>query len=95
MGNYITRKINFEILESEGNTELIKIDGKIYTVDYNGNDPEYINDGVLDLSYYNLIDEDGEELADHILAFDATGNPDAEEWGDQYDVENMYVLKLN
>ena len=94
MGNYIACKVSFEVLESTGNIEQVKIDGKIYTANYD-RDPKYMDDGVLDLSYYDLTDEDGEEVPDMILAFDPTGNPDAEEWNDQYDVANMYVLKFD
>jgi len=92
--NYIAKRISFKILEAEGNIEKVRIDGKVYRADYSP-DPEYIDDGVLDISYYRLEDEDGDIVADMILAFDRREDvTEPQEWADEFDVENMYVLRF-
>ena len=86
--NYIARKKEFEILEDG----KLLIDNKIYT--YNDNlDPQYI-DGILDISYYPIIDEDGEQT-NMMFAFDKREDvSEPQEWGDVYDAEHPYVLQL-
>jgi len=96
MSNYISSKIKFEELGAMNDKkgEHFLIDGKIYTCDY-VNDPSYIDDGVLNLSYYELLDEDG-NVSEYIIAFDKiedVENP--QEWSDEYNVANQYVLKFN
>ena len=96
MTNYIATKKEFKTLESEGNSEIIEIDGEIYKADCDKEDPEYINDGVLNLSFYHLKGEDGENSPKYFLAFDKRDDvEDPQEWSDEYDVDHMYVLELN
>ena len=87
--NYVSSKVKFEDL---GDSKL-KINGKIYTYD-DTLDPEYQDDGVLDISYYTLEDEDGEPT-NMVYAFDAIECEDPQEWSDSYDVDNPYVLEFN
>jgi hypothetical protein len=87
--NYISSKVKFEDL---GDSKL-KINGKIYTYD-DTLDPEYQDDGVLDISYYTLEDEDGEPT-NMVYAFDAKDCENPQEWCDQYDADNPYVLEFN
>ncbi|MBA1335864.1 MAG: hypothetical protein HPY66_1682 [Firmicutes bacterium] len=66
MGNYIASKILFKNLDVEKYT--VQIDGKIYHW-YGDDDPEYLDDGVLDISYWDLFDADGKPT-NMVLAFD-------------------------
>lgn len=96
MGNYIASKVKFEELGTMNDLkgEHFKINEKIYTCDYL-EDAEYIDDGVLDISYYTLLDENGED-SQYMIAFDKIeGVEDAQEWSDEYDVENQYILEFN
>ena len=87
--NYIARKREFKIIEDG----KLVIDNKVYT--YNdSNDPQYIDDGVLDISYFPIVDEDGEQTT-MMYAFDKRDDvEDPQEWGDEYDSEHPYVLQL-
>ena len=76
--NYIASTVNYEEMDGY----QIKINGKIYTY-YGDEDPEYQDDGVLNISYWRLYDED-DEPTDMIYAF---------EWSDEYD--NPHVLFLS
>lgn len=90
MNNYIASKVNF----TKKDDNIFEINGKIYSVDYDL-DPEYIDDGVLDISYYKLYDENDEE-SKYILAFDKIEDiEDPQEWSDVYDSNNAYVLEFN
>lgn len=89
--NYITSKMDYEDL---GDSKLL-VNGKTYT--YNDNvDPEYQDDGVLDISYYPLVDED-DEPTNMVLAFDkrTDGRDEPQEWCDEYDANHPYVLAFN
>lgn len=82
--NYITTRVDHEELDDN----KILIDGKIYT--YNGgNDPEYQDDGVLNISYWHLYDGDG-EITNMVYAFDYIECDDPCEWSDNYG--NPHVL---
>lgn len=90
MTNYIAKAVEFK----EVNRDTFIIKGKTYKVKWD-KDPEYINDGILDISYWDLYDTDDEET-EYVLAFDKRENPEViNEWADEYDTENMYVLALN
>ncbi|MEN6312776.1 MAG: hypothetical protein ABFD25_00855 [Clostridiaceae bacterium] len=88
--NYIANKREYEDL---GDNKL-RIDGKIYS--YDGKlDPEYQDDGVIDISYYPLVDEDNEPT-NMVFAFDKRENVSGpQEWCDEYDAEHPYVLSFN
>ena len=89
MSNYIAHKLQFEMLKDC----KLTIDGKVYTWNENV-DPCYQNDGVLNISYYPLVDEDGEPTQ-MILAFDKNENAeDPQEWSDEYDANNPYVIEF-
>ena len=49
MNNYIASKVKFEEIDSK----TFRINGEIYTVNHD-KDHEYIDDGVLNLSYHHL-----------------------------------------
>ena len=85
--NYIASKIDHEEMDNY----QIKIDGKIYTY-YGNDDPEYQNDGVLDISYWTLYDED-DEPTNMVYAFDHIDCDEPNEWSDEYD--NPHVLFFN
>lgn len=99
MNNYSVSRIKFESLgrTDNGNKETFLINGKNYTADYN-RDPQYREDNVLcEISYYDLLDEEGESIS-YILAYDKIEGISAEdinEWSDEYDSDNPYVLEFN
>jgi len=91
MNNYIASKVKFE--EIDPNT--FRINNAIYTVNHD-KDSQYIDDGVLNLSYYHL-EKDGEQ-SQYILAFDKIEDVEPEdisEWSDEYDSNNPYILEFN
>ena len=91
MSNYVASKVSFKET-SNG----IEIAGKLYEPNYDV-DPEYANDEVPNISYYNLYEVDGEmEYTGYIWVADKKENViDPQEWSDEYDADNMYVLILN
>jgi len=91
MNNYIASKVKFEEIDSK----TFKINGEYYTMNHD-KDPEYIDDGVLNLSYYRL--EKDSEQSKYILAFDKIEDVEQEsisEWSDEYDSGNPYILEFN
>jgi len=91
MNNYIASKVKFEEIDSK----TFRINGEIYTVNHD-KDHEYIDDGVLNLSYHHL-EKDGEQ-SQYILAFDkieGIEQEDINEWSDEYDSNNPYILEFN
>jgi len=89
MNNYIASKVDFLDL---GNDKF-EIEGKVYSVDYD-RDPQYKDDGVLDISFYPLTINS--EDSEYILAFDKLDDvEDPNEWSDEYDTNNYYVLVFN
>ncbi|MBU3173341.1 hypothetical protein [Clostridium estertheticum] len=94
MSNYIASKVEYTELEKNDKGENFLINNKVYTQDYLGEE-QYIDDGVLDISYYVLLDENGEE-SKYLIAFDKiNGVEDPQEWSDEYDVKNQYILTFN
>ncbi|MFA5307336.1 MAG: hypothetical protein WC365_07855 [Candidatus Babeliales bacterium] len=90
--NYISSQKDFEEIDHSKGT--VKIDGKTYHWNKD-NDPEYQDDEVLDISYWTLHDEDGEST-NMVLAYDKRDDvEDPQEWGDEYDADNPYVLAFN
>jgi len=88
--NYIAKRMDYKDI---GDNKLL-IDSKIYT--YNDSvDPEYQDDGVLDISYFPLFDEDGEPT-NMVFAFDKRDDvSDSQEWCDEYDAAHPYVLRFD
>ena len=85
--NYVASRLDYEDI---GSNKLL-IDGKVYT--YNSdNDPEYQQDGVLDISYWHLYDEDGEQT-DMVYAFEHIECEDPQEWSDEYDNPHVLIFK--
>ena len=87
--NYIASKMDYENFDGQNCT--LEIDGKTYH--WNGdNDPEYQNDGVLDISYWELLDDD-DDTTDMVLAFYRLEDvEDPQEWSDEYDADCPVVL---
>jgi hypothetical protein len=88
--NYIVSEVEYDDLDND----QYQIDGKIYHV-HSNLDPEYQNDGVLDISYWVLYDEE-DEPTDYILAYDKIADVDQEdisEWSDEYD--NPHILHFS
>ena len=85
--NYIASEINYEEMDDY----KIKIDGKIYT--YNGDDdPKYLDDGVLDISYWTLFDEN-DEPTNMVYAFEHIDCEEPNEWSDEYDNPHVLIFK--
>jgi hypothetical protein len=88
MNNYIASKVSFRETANG-----IEIEGKLYEPNYDF-DPDYIDDGVLNISYYNLYLSGGNmEPTGYLWVADKKENvEDPQEWSDVYDADNMYVL---
>jgi len=88
MTNYTISKINYEQLSND----KFKIDEKIYKVNHS-EEPNYWNDSVLNISYHKLYDQNGEESI-YVLAFNRIEGVTSEEWSEEYDIENQYILAI-
>jgi len=91
MNNYTASKITFKETANG-----IKIGDKLYYPNYDV-DPEYLSDSVMDISYYNLYLSGGDmEYTGYLWVADKIENvDDPQEWSDEYDSDNMYVLEFN
>ena len=87
--NYIASKVDYKDL-GDGKLE---IDGKVYFADET-RDPEYQDDGVLDISYFPIYDGE-DNLTNMVLAFDRNdvAEENANEWGDMYNNPHVLIFK--
>jgi hypothetical protein len=88
--NYVASVVDFKSLDDVNCT--VQVDGKTYA--WRGdNDPEYMDDGVMDISFWVLLDGDDNET-DMVLAFYRRddGRKDPQEWSDEYDVDHPKVI---
>jgi hypothetical protein len=88
--NYIASKVSFEDLD--GHNCTVVVNNKHYH--WRGyNDPKYQDDGVLDISYWDLFTED-DEATNMVLAFDkrTDGCDEPQEWADEYDYPYVLVF---
>lgn len=78
MNDYIAETMEHEIIDDK----TVKVDGEFYTF-YSDLDPQYENDGVLNISYWDLYDGDN-EFSNMILVYDYIECEDPQEWSDSY-----------
>jgi hypothetical protein len=88
--NYIANRLPFEYVD--GRHDQIVVDNKVYTI-LDNSDPEYMDDGIVDISFFNLQDDGGEIVDNMFWAFDKiedVGDPC--EWSDEYDADHPFVI---
>ena len=88
--NYIANRLPFEYVD--GRHDQIVVDNKVYTI-LDNSDPKYMDDGIVNISFFYLQGEDGEIVDNMFWAFDKIeGVEDPCEWSDEYDADHPFVI---
>lgn len=90
-GFTVWEKVEFEQLQDD----TFKVGENIYNTNFN-DDPDYWEDEILgEVSYHRLYDEN-ENNTDYVVVYPRIKQEDyqPEEWCEEYDTDNCFIVKI-